>query len=464
MISKIKRFKNISDFYKFQIQIHKADLKNSIKKRILLRLVVAGLLIAIVLASAVFFIEFQRLGRLVNGRAEEIVTRFNEQIRHLLDEEPTPESGLQQDLDTLLIAGKTRQWMGRLVYSSIYDIEGRQICTATDSQYAHMAIVDGLVRSMTHRLPKNLKSEHEFKRVNGVPYILLAFPLTNSTGERAAVIEGIFAVSARASDEVLERILSSVFGAMAIVALTTLTLYPVIITLVRQLSTLAGDLLESNIETLRVIGSAIAKRDSDTDSHNYRVTIYSVILAERIGLQPKLIRGLIKGAFLHDVGKIGVSDQILLKPGKLSENEFEEIKLHVLHGLDIVKRSAWLKDAVDVVGYHHEKFAGKGYPYGLSGSKIPENARCFAIADVFDALSSGRPYKKPLSFDQALEVLSDGRESHFDPFYLDTFVTIAKSLYDDFSDCPEQKLYLKMESLIQKYFSKEFRFDKEGGI
>ncbi|MCK5193642.1 MAG: HD domain-containing protein, partial [Desulfobulbaceae bacterium] len=312
----------------------------------------------------------------------------------------------------------------------------------------------------THRLPNNSESEHKFKRIKGVPYIQLTFPLTNSTGEHVAVIEGVFAVSATARDEVLGRIMRSVFGAIGIVSLTTLILYPVIITLIKQLSALTEDLLESNIETLRVIGSAVAKRDSDTDSHNYRVTIYSVTLAETVGLKPNLILGLIKGAFLHDVGKIGVSDQILLKPGKLSESEFEEMKLHVRHGLDIVERSEWLKDATDVVGYHHEKFAGEGYPYGLSGSKIPVNARIFAIADVFDALISSRPYKKPMSFDRAMDILTEGRGSHFDPFYLDNFKTVAKSLHDTFSACSEQKLYKKMESIIQKYFSKEYRFEE----
>lgn len=101
MINRIKRFTNISDIYTFQIQTQKAGFKNSIKKRIVLRLVVAGLLIAIVLAATVFFIEFQRLSRLVNGRAGEIVTTFNEQIRHLLNGESISESGLQQELNML---------------------------------------------------------------------------------------------------------------------------------------------------------------------------------------------------------------------------------------------------------------------------------------------------------------------------------------------------------------------------
>ena len=460
MSENILRLKSIPDILKFRLHGHKGNLKISIQRRLFLRLLLAGFFVAIVLSSIVFFIEFQRVGRLVSGRASEIASSFNNQILHILD---TPElvndPVLQQELKMLLIAGKSKQWMGQLVYASIYDASGQEIGTEFDTQYSHMASVDNLVKSLNHKLPDS-GSEHAFKRIKGLPFIQLTFPLVNTYGENVAVLEGIFAVSATARDEVLGRITRSVIGAIGIVLVTTVILYPVIITLIRQLSTLTEDLLESNIETLRLIGSAVAKRDSDTDSHNYRVTIYSVALAEATGLKPKLVQGLIKGAFLHDVGKIGVSDQILLKPGKLSDSEFEEMKLHVSHGLDIVKRSEWLKDATDVVGFHHEKYEGEGYPHGVSGAKIPVNARIFAIADVFDALISSRPYKKSMSYDEAMTILSEGRGTHFDPFYLDNFKRIALSLYEHFSDCPDERLYKKMESIIQKYFSKEYRFEE----
>jgi HD-GYP domain-containing protein (c-di-GMP phosphodiesterase class II) len=221
---------------------------------------------------------------------------------------------------------------------------------------------------------------------------------------------------------------------------------------------LTENLVESNVETLRVIGSAIAKRDSDTDSHNYRVTIYSVELAERIALKPNIIQGLIKGAFLHDVGKIGISDQILLKPDKLSRSEYETMKLHVQHGLDIVRQSEWLKDAVDVVGFHHEKFSGEGYPNGLNGREIPVNARIFAIADVFDALTSQRPYKERLSLATSMEILNQGRGSHFDPALLDSFSEIAPALYEQYAEGSDDVLIKKLETIILKYFSKEYRY------
>ena len=156
--------------------------------------------------------------------------------------------------------------------------------------------------------------------------------------------------------------------AASIVIATTLLIYPLIRRLVERLSDLSIHLLDANLETLQVLGNAIAKRDSDTDAHNYRVTIYSVRLAEAHSVDNAAIRRLIKGAFLHDVGKIGVRDHVLLKPGRLNEEEFEIMKTHVSHGLDIIARSHWLRDAGEVIGGHHEQYAGKGY-FGGSGGR-----------------------------------------------------------------------------------------------
>ncbi len=427
--------------------------RGSIQRQLLFRLVIASSILSITLSTAVFIIEFNRLGSIVNGRAGEIVTNFNSQIRHLFEPSgETDQSALLQELKMLLIAGKSYQSMGQLVYSSIYDVHGAEIAAEFDDQYEHKDHVEKLLGSTPDDFPDDTERVN-FKRVKGTPYIKLTFPLLNSDGEQTAILKGIFAVSLQVRDEVVGRIMRSVFGAIGIVLLTTLILYPVIMTLIRQLSKLTDSLLEANIETLQVVGSAIAKRDSDTDSHNYRVTIYSVALANALGLRQREIQGLIKGAFLHDVGKIGISDRILLKPEKLSVSEVETMKLHVDHGLDIVNRSAWLKDAADVVGFHHEQFAGSGYPHGYSGSAIPANARIFAIADVFDALTSARPYKEAMSFEKAMEILCQGRGNHFDPAYLDSFDTIARSLYNRFADCSDKTLHAKMETIISRYFT-----------
>lgn len=458
MSEKIINVINTSDVSGLKTLFKRKGAKKFIHRQLLLRLIIAASIISIFLALIVFFLEYRRLASLVNDRAAEVVDNFNRQIQQLGHGNDDDHGEIKQELKMLMIAGKSRPWAGRLVYSSIYDLEGRQIAAEFDSKVANAGAVSELAKLIEAQLLDNPTINQSFKRIKSTPYIHLSFPLYGIEGKKSGSIEGIFEVSSKSRKEVVSRISRSVFGAIGIVLLTTFALYPVIRRLIHQLTILTENLVESNIETLRVIGSAIAKRDSDTDSHNYRVTIYSVKLAEQIGLKPRMIQGLIKGAFLHDVGKIGISDRILLKPAKLSEDEYDLMKTHVQHGIDIVRRSGWLKDAIDVIGCHHEKFSGTGYPEGLKGPEIPVNARIFAIADVFDALTSKRPYKDQISFEKSLEILNEGRGTHFDPSHLDSFNEIAQPLFEQFASCPDQNLFLKMESITLKYFSKEYRY------
>ncbi len=210
--------------------------------------------------------------------------------------------------------------------------------------------------------------------------------------------------------------------------------------------------MRSNIELMEVLGSAIAKRDSDTDLHNYRVCIYSIRFAEAIALSEEAIRAVVTGAFLHDVGKIGISDTILLKPGKLTSEEFEVMKTHVQLGMDIVARSSWLKDSRDVIEFHHERFDGSGYMRGLKGESIPLAARLFAIVDVFDALTSRRPYKEPFPVEQAMRILDENRGSHFDPRLLDVFGSFAVALYEEVDGLSENETRQMLHDLVTKYF------------
>ncbi len=431
-------------------------LKTSIQKKLFLRLLLACLLISVALGSAVLFIELHRVGGIVNDRGGEITARFNDEVRQLLNMPMSvakPE--LQHKLKVLAIAGKMNLGMGHIIYAGIFDLNGKAIAVEKDTNCSYLNEVDDVMVTFEHQIPNNANGLYEYQTIDGKPHIQLIYPLTNSKNEQVAVMEGLFAVSAEAGDDVITRITRTVFEAIGIVLLTTAALYPIILTLLGRLSGLARNLLAGNVETLQVLGSAVAKRDSDTHIHNFRVTIYSVTLAEAFGLSHNQIRPLIKGAFLHDVGKIGISDQILLKPGKLTYHEFEIMKGHVKHGIDIVKRSDWLKDAIDVVGYHHEKYEGDGYPYGLKGDTIPVTARIFAIADVFDALTSTRPYKAPMSFSDAIAIIEEGRGNHFDPALVDVFNGIAKSLYENVATCSDKALRDKLESITQQYFSKD---------
>ncbi len=441
-------------------QTSKSSIKTTIQRQLLFRLLIACTLISIILAASVFFIEFHRLGQQVGNRGNEIATRFNDEIRYLLDDPKLPKKiALHEKLKALSIAGKFNMGMGRLVYSAIYDLSGNAIVIEKDNKCEYENKVKELMASLDHQLPYPSEAYHKYRDINNIAHIHLVYPLTNRNGKRAAIVEGLFAISRQTEKLVEKRILVSALGTVGIVVLTTLILYPIIITLMRRLSKLTENILQANIETLRVLGNAVAKRDSDTDIHNYRVTIYSVTLAESMGLSTHLIQALIKGAFLHDIGKIGIMDHILLKPGPLTQDERETMKRHVSHGIDIIKHSDWLKEAADVVQNHHEQFSGNGYPCGLSGEDIPINARIFAVADVFDALTSSRPYKAPMSFDKAIETLEQGRGSHFDPIILDTFTAIAPSLHQQISHLAEDALQKKLLTITHQYFTIEM-YDK----
>jgi HD-GYP domain-containing protein (c-di-GMP phosphodiesterase class II) len=164
------------------------------------------------------------------------------------------------------------------------------------------------------------------------------------------------------------------------------------------------------------------------------------------------MNSLIKGAFLHDVGKIAISDNILLKPGKLTFDEFEIMKTHVLHGSEIIRSYEWLSDAVDVVLHHHEKFDGCGYPHGLRGDQIPLNARIFALADVFDALTSRRPYKEPVPVGVSLECMAEDAGSHFDPELFRIFTQDAAAMYEKFSCISESACMESFHNLMRDHY------------
>lgn len=464
MLEKIVQIINASDTNSLKLLLRKKGAKRFIHRQLFFRMFAAAAIISVFVAAFVFLIEYKRLGKLVNNRAAEVVSNFNNQIQQI--DHPFEGNGkeIEQELNMLLIAGKSGPWAGQLVYSSIYDLSGKKIGAALDSKHQGLDVLNQLVTSIENRAREKPAVNESVKRIKHTPYIHLQYPLMDRSGKPVAFIQGIFKISDTVQREVTERITRTIIAAIGTVLLTTFILYPVMSRLIRQLAVLTGNLVESNIETLRVIGSAIAKRDSETDSHNYRVTIYSVELAERLGLKPNLVQGLIKGAFLHDVGKIGISDQILLKPGKLSDDEYEIMKLHVQHGMDIVQQSGWLRDAIDVVGYHHEKYGGGGYPDGLKGPEIPVNARIFAIVDVFDALTSERPYKAQLSYEESMKMLIEGRGEHFDPALLDLFVKIARPLYDRFAHGTNEELIQKMEAIVLKYFSREYRYETKNEL
>ncbi|MFD2232643.1 HD-GYP domain-containing protein [Phaeospirillum tilakii] len=277
-------------------------------------------------------------------------------------------------------------------------------------------------------------------------------PILDGDGRELGRFAGLFRVAPQTLQAIRLDNVTLFAITIGAVLLTALALYPLLAALQGRVVAEARHLLRANLDTLKLLGSAVAKRDYGTRTHNFRVTLYAVRLAEALGLAPAAIRSLIKGALLHDVGKIAVRDAVLLKPGKLDPAEFEEMKGHVAHGLDIIAASTWLRDAATVVGGHHEWLDGSGYPHGAAGSEVPLAARIFAIVDVFDALTSVRPYKPALPLDAALALLEQGRGSHFDPELLGRFAAIAPELHRTLSQSDEAGIEAMTDRVLAHYF------------
>jgi len=341
---------------------------------------------------------------------------------------------LEYDLETFLGA-RSRAPNGHLIAVKILTSSVTVLADVNDGTDASISAASRHALGM----PMEGMPEHSVFWDDNV-YVRVAVPLQLMGDDQGAVFSGLFQVDADIVSSMKTEAVKTVVITVLIVILTALFIYPLVLYLDRNLTRRTKQLLEANTSMLEALGAAIAKRDSDTGAHNYRVAYYAIKLGEAAGLPRMQIVGLMKGAFLHDIGKIGVRDAILLKPGKLTTEEFSEMQTHVQHGLDIVTDVKWFNDAAEVIGGHHEKWDGTGYPLGLGQGDIPLSARIFAIADVFDALTSRRPYKDPFPIEKAKAILADGRGQHFDPQLLDLFLARCDALFDKITNQDDSAL------------------------
>ena len=182
--------------------------------------------------------------------------------------------------------------------------------------------------------------------------------------------------------------------------------------------------------TLRGLAGTLEARDVETRGHSDRVVAYSMRLGQEMGLTSNELIGLEQGALLHDIGKVGVPDAVLLKPGSLTTDEWVRMREHVGHGLRIIEGVEFLTGARWVVGQHHEKYDGSGYPNKLRGDAIHIHARIFAVADAYDAIRSDRPYRAGQSHEIACEEIAANSGSHFDPKVVNAFMSIRKDEWE----------------------------------
>jgi putative nucleotidyltransferase with HDIG domain len=193
-------------------------------------------------------------------------------------------------------------------------------------------------------------------------------------------------------------------------------------TLFENLQRSNTDLTLAYDTTLEGWSAALDLRDKETEGHTQRVTAITVKLAEAMGFTPQELIPVRRGALLHDIGKMGVPDRILHKPDKLTDEEWQIMRMHPIHAYQLLKPITYLGSAVDIPYGHHEKWDGTGYPRGLKGEEIPLSARLFAVVDIYDALTSDRPYRKSWTSEKTLDYIRELSGNHLDPQVVEAFL------------------------------------------
>jgi putative nucleotidyltransferase with HDIG domain len=209
-----------------------------------------------------------------------------------------------------------------------------------------------------------------------------------------------------------------------------------------ELDRALNSLEEAYRSTLKALTSALETRDSETHGHSERVVTYSLRLGRECGLAGENLKALEFGSLLHDIGKIGVPDSILRKPGKLTEEEWVKMREHPVHGRQILRGIEFLEGAARVVAQHHEKWDGSGYPLGMREENIDVCARIFAVADAFDAITSDRVYRRGKSYQEAAQELDDWAGRQFDPKVVEAFHRVPQ---EDWEELHRQSLLPKQD-------------------
>jgi putative nucleotidyltransferase with HDIG domain len=197
-----------------------------------------------------------------------------------------------------------------------------------------------------------------------------------------------------------------------------------------QLQSAMNRIEETYDDTLEALGAALDLRDTETAGHSRRVSRYCLEIAVAVGCTAEQLKHIARGAYLHDIGKIGIPDAILLKEGRLTTEERTMMQTHVRIGYELVHRIPFLAPAAEIVLTHHERFDGTGYPQGLRGEQIPLGARIFAVSDTLDAMTSDRPYRRALPFSAAREEITQGLGNQFDPQVVRVFLALPHTRWE----------------------------------
>lgn len=402
----------------------------------------AAIVIGLMAGGAAYLLETWQVEHVALERATEAAGHIASPAMQMLLPQGTPagREHLQGLLERYQFVGlRIVDWQGRVVYETWDELSPDTVAA---------------IRGHHHPWPGRGDSGRNWIEAGSERLIQVIQPLS-SDGRPFGYLEGIHRIDRETRQHQQQQVRRSALTALTSVFVSAGLLYPLLLAMLRQSAGLSQRLLKANLSLLYALGNAVAKRDSSTDAHNFRVTLYAVALAEAMGVAAGEFSDLVAGAFLHDVGKIGIPDHILQKPGRLTGDEFEIMKTHALLGLEIVAGNPWLAGAAKIIRHHHERFDGTGYPDGLAGAAIPYLARIFSVVDVFDALTAARPYKGAMPLAEALGIIERDAERHFDPEVVIAFKRIAWPLYDRMAQATEAELRAEMRLVFSRYFKTE---------
>ena len=416
---------------------------NDFNRRTAVRIAGISILLAAIASPIAWFVTQERTEEATVSLAIEESKRL---LQHFdATELAGPEAGEHATQAAQIFTG------GLFDIAEIYDRQGKKLAEAMTGDGA---AVENILPG--HGQPSYSRAFYDSLRLPDGRWVMRIFVPLQSADEHSPVT-GYFEGVRIMPEWQRQQMLANALTAALMIGLASLlcgaVIYPVVVHLSADNAQKAREVLDSHISMMEALGRAIAKRDSDTGAHNYRVALISAQIAERLGFDDHAMQSLIAGSFLHDVGKIAIPDAILLKPGKLDEQEFEIMRTHVCQGEEIVTGMGWLDGANAVVASHHEKWNGRGYPRHLQGEDIPLSARIFAVADVFDALCSKRPYKAPMSFVAVMDILEQDTGSHFDPQVMAVFRPMAAEIHRALVDAPEELVQNLLEQRVRRHFA-----------
>jgi HD-GYP domain-containing protein (c-di-GMP phosphodiesterase class II) len=417
---------------------------NSFKKRTAIRIAAVSVLLASVASPVSWFVARE-------NAEESVVSLAIEESGRLLHHYDAINLNGPDATGHAAMAAKSISG-GMFDIAEIYDSKGAKLA---ESMTREGEAVESSLPN--HGAPNYTAASYESLKLSEKLWVLRVFvPLRDSAIDMSQPITGYFEGVRVVPFWQQSQIFSTSLAVALMVCLSSLlcgvALYPVVVYLSADNERKTREVLDSHISMMEALGRAIAKRDSDTGAHNYRVAWIAARIAEYMGLTGSDMQALIAGSFLHDVGKIGIPDAILLKPGKLDDAEWIIMRTHVDQGEEIVNGMGWLDGANAVVAGHHEKWNGSGYPRKLAGTAIPLSARIFAVADVFDALCSKRPYKQPMGFDAAMAILEKDTGSHFDPSVMAVFRTLAPEIFKRLANSTESDSRRLLEESVRRHF------------